>query len=84
MRPIILFLIILLLQNCDRQPRYQVQGYVVGQNIYLASPFSGQLLDLAVHRGQTVQSGQLLFRLDPNPQQLLVKQLQQELAQAQS
>lgn len=84
MRPLILLILTLMLANCNQQPHYRVQGYVVGQNIYLASPFAGQLIDLPIHRGQQVETGQLLFRLDPNPQQLLVKQLEEELAQAQS
>ncbi|CDZ76535.1 Multidrug resistance protein MdtN [Legionella massiliensis] len=58
------------------------QGYVEGENVYLASPYSGILKKLLVSRGEHVQRGQLLFILDQNPQELIVKQGEANLLQA--
>jgi len=44
-------------------PRYT--GYVVSENLYMASPVSGTLTSLAVVRGQRVAAGTPLFSLDP-------------------
>lgn len=67
---------------CNTNEKYY-QGYVEGENVYLASPYSGRLQYLYVHRGQYVKKGQLLFALDPNPQAFLVKQQEAALLQAQ-
>jgi len=50
------------------KPSHRFQGYVAGENLYLASPYSGNLIKMPVMRGQRVKKGELLFRLDPNPQ----------------
>ncbi|CEK09572.1 HlyD family secretion protein [Legionella hackeliae] len=71
-----------LLSACDRSPK-QYQGYVEGENIYLASPNSGILKQLFVHRGDQVKKGQILFQLDEDPQILVVKQYEADLVQAQ-
>lgn len=72
------------LTGCDRLSHYRVQGYVEGENIYLSSPFSGLLKELPMARGMRVSKGQMLFRLDENPQAFVIKQTQSELQQAQS
>ena len=64
----------------SRDPHYQ--GYVEGENIFLASPYSGVLVERAVSRGQWVKKGDLIFRLEANPEALLVKQSEAELLQA--
>jgi HlyD family secretion protein len=76
------FLLIVLLNGCHRDGHQQFNGYVEGQNIYLASPFYGVLTHLAVVRGQRVEKGQLLFKLDPNPQTLSYQQAKAQLEQA--
>ncbi|HWE98952.1 MAG TPA: HlyD family efflux transporter periplasmic adaptor subunit [Caulobacteraceae bacterium] len=40
-------------------------GYVVSQDVYMASPVNGTLLSVAVRRGDRVAPGQPLFRVDP-------------------
>jgi HlyD family secretion protein len=40
-------------------------GYVVSDNIYMASPVSGTLMSVAVRRGARVAAGDSLFRVDP-------------------
>lgn len=71
-----------LLISCGQSAEHDYQGYVEGENIYLASPNSGLLTQLAVERGQVVHKGQLLFKLDAYPQQDLITQYEQDLQQA--
>ncbi|CAM2932516.1 HlyD family secretion protein [Legionella worsleiensis] len=77
-------LMIVLLNGCSGNEHKQFSGYVEGENIYLASPFYGVLNFLKVQRGQHVKRGELLYRLDPNPQQMNISSIEGELAQAQS
>lgn len=70
------------LAACHRD-EHRYQGYVEGENIYLASPYSGILTQLFVHRGDPVKKGERLFELDMNPQVLVVKQDEASLLQAQ-
>lgn len=74
----------ILLCSCNGGDHPQFSGYVEGENIYLASPYFGVLKELNVHRGEHVEKGQLLFRLDPNPQEMSVFQAKAELEQAQN
>lgn len=66
--------------NNDTHPSFE--GYIEAENIYIASPYSGRLDHLWVKQGQHVNKGNLLFNLDPNPQQFRVTQLKSELEQA--
>jgi HlyD family secretion protein len=75
-------LLIALLNGCHRNEHQQVNGYVEGLTIYLASPFYGVLQHLAVVRGQQIKKGQLLFKLDPNPQAINYQEVQAQLEQA--
>ncbi|WP_019215980.1 HlyD family secretion protein [Legionella tunisiensis] len=76
-------LLILMIANCGQQEKRSYQGYVEGENVYLASPNSGTLMRLYVHRGDQVKKGQLLFSLDEDPQVLVVKQNEADLLEAQ-
>lgn len=67
---------------CNQSEPTSYQGYVEGENIYLASPYSGILEQLAVQRGQHVTKDQLLFQLDPDPERLRVEQSASDLQQA--
>lgn len=73
-----------LLLSCGHSGEHRYQGYVEGENIYLASPYSGILEKLAVQRGQQVSQGQFLFQLDPEPQTQAIAQYQSDLQQAQN
>lgn len=44
------------------------QGYIEGDLTYIAAPYSGQLKQLFVERGELVTENQKLFTLDPQPQ----------------
>ena len=71
----------LVLSGCGKK-EHHYQGYVENENIYLASPYSGRLVSVFVERGQWVKKGQLLFKLDENPQALQIKQAFSLLDQA--
>lgn len=60
--------------SCGSSKKHLYQGYVEGENIYLASPYSGNLLEALVQRGQRVKKGDLLFKLDPYPQILDIQE----------
>jgi len=78
-----IILTLALLAGCQSSDNVRTyQGYVEGENVYLASPYSGILKKLLVSRGEHVQRGQLLFVLDQNPEELVVKQGEANLLQA--
>jgi len=64
----LLILVSVFLVNCSDNHSQNRQGYVEGEMIYVASPFSGVLKDLLVQRGNEVKKDQLLFTLDPEPE----------------
>jgi HlyD family secretion protein len=70
--------------GCERPEPYQYQGYVEGDNIFLASPYSGVLQTLAVKRGQMVKKGDLLYKLDPNPEAFQLETAKKDLLQAEN
>lgn len=84
LKSLFIIFMIIILNSCGSNEHGQFEGYVEGENIYLASPFYGVLMHLAVQRGQKVNKGQLLYSLDPNPQLMNISQIKGELAQAQS
>ncbi len=61
--------LILLIAACSRQDDEPFLGYIEGEYIYIGSGVPGTLLTLAVKRGQQVKLGQLLYVLDPQPEQ---------------
>ena len=50
-----------LFAGCDRTDDHQVQGYVEGEFVYVASPLAGSLQMLSVQRGAQVAAGDPLF-----------------------
>lgn len=71
------------LASCSK-PDNKYQGYVSATNIYLSSQFSGNLRELAVHRGDKVHKGDLLFKLDPDPQIYTLDELRSQILQNRS
>ncbi|WP_436357725.1 HlyD family secretion protein [Brevundimonas sp. CEF1] len=49
----------------ERRDAELFTGYVVSQDVYMASPVSGTLAAISVQRGQRVEAGTPLFRIDP-------------------
>jgi HlyD family secretion protein len=84
LRIILSLMILIMLNSCHWKKHHTVSGYVEGELIYLASPFYGILQHLAVHRGQEVKKGQIVYALDANPQKMMIVAAKAELAQAQS
>jgi len=66
-------LLLIALTACDRD-RNTFQGYVESDNLLLASPYSGNLIELPVVRGEFVNKSDVLFQLDPNPEAIEIKQ----------
>lgn len=73
-----------LLVGCSRQPAGIFQGYIEGEYVYAAAPVAGTLQELGVTRGDLVQTGQLLFRLDPEPEQSALAEADQRVVQAEA
>ena len=68
--------------GCRRPALNQVQGYVEGEFVYVASPLAGKLETLDVERGTQVQAGEPLFSLESEPEQAARDEAQQRLEQA--
>jgi len=68
--------------GCRRTAPNEVQGYVEGEFVYVASPQAGRLDELDVERGQQVKAGDPLFRLESEPEKAARDEAQQRLDQA--
>lgn len=75
---------LLLLLGCSPERPEAFQGYIEGEYVYVAASVGGQLQELLVSRGDPVQAGQLLFKLDPEPEQSVVREADQRLVQAEA
>ena len=73
-----------ILAGCSRPVPEQVQGYVEGEFVYVASPLAGTLETLYVQRGGQVKPGDPLFALEGEPEKAAVDEAVQRLAQAQA
>jgi HlyD family secretion protein len=65
-------LMLCLLPGCERRDEHQVQGYVEGEFVYVASPRAGSLRTLHVRRGAQVAVGDPLFALEDTPEKAAV------------
>lgn len=61
-------LIILFCSGCS-QSNSSISGYIEGEYTYVSSGISGTLFTQYVNRGQTIKKNDLLFSLDPEPEQ---------------
>jgi HlyD family secretion protein len=68
--------------GCSRQPDGVFEGYVEGEYVYVAAPLAGTLTNLAVARGDTVKTGQLLFALERESEAAAVREAEQNLSAA--
>jgi len=67
----------------DNQSEQSVYtGYVEARYAYVAAPQSGWLKSLSVKEGDSVISGEMLFQLDKEQQQILVNQAKAKQAEA--
>lgn len=70
--------------GCHRQPETTFQGYIEGEYVYVSLPLAGHLEKLAVARGDSVTSGQLLFQLEHQFETDAVREAASRLSQAES
>lgn len=61
-------ILIICLASCSEQPAHQAQGYIEGRYTYMATSVSGVLEQLHVQRGAKVKQGDVLFKLEQQPQ----------------
>jgi len=76
-------LLLLLLTACSHHSQRYL-GYIEGKYVYLSSPVSGQLLTLAVQKGEVAQANQIAFELDPQPELSQLQNAQAQLTSAQA
>jgi len=76
--------LLILAGGCDRTPPNQVQGYVEGEFVYIASPLAGQLEKLNVRRGDQVKPGAPLLELESEAQRAALDEAQRQVDQAQA
>ena len=57
-------------------------AYVQADQVTIAPQISGRVVEVAVRENQAVHKGDLLFRLDPEPLQIAVEQMQAQIAAA--
>jgi HlyD family secretion protein len=75
-------LAVLFAAGCSLNSLNVFQGYIEGEYVYVASPLSGALTNLAVARGDEVKAGQLLFALERGSEAAAVQQAEKNLVQA--
>jgi HlyD family secretion protein len=73
-----------LFAGCSADNSGTYQGYIEGEYVYVASPISGALTNLAVARGDTVKSGQVLFELERQSEAAALAVAEKNLDQAQA
>jgi HlyD family secretion protein len=73
-----------LLAGCGKNSAAAFQGYLEGEYVYVAAPLGGALTNLAVARGDSVKTGQLLFELERQSEADALAQAEKNLAQAQA
>jgi HlyD family secretion protein len=73
---------VVLLVACQRPASDQVQGYVEGEFVYIASPFAGALESLTVRRGAQVRVGEALFALERVSEKAARDEAERRLSQA--
>lgn len=72
------------LTGCAPEDRIEIQGYVEGEFVHVASPFAGKLEKLGVQRGDRVEAGVLLFELENTAEQAARMEAERRLAQAEA
>ena len=80
----ILVQLIALGAGCSKNSTGSFQGYIEGEYVYIAAPLGGALTHLAVARGDSVKTGQLLFELERQSETAAQAQAEKNLAQAQA
>ena len=75
---------IYMMTGCKQKQADSYQGYIEGKFVYVASPQSGRLYQVSVVRGDSVDLGRPLFKLDNEPEADQVRQAERLLETSQS
>lgn len=75
-------LVLAALAGCSHDDARSYQGYVEGEFVYLSSSQPGTLTQLSVTRGQTVDSGVSVFKLESGNEAAALNEARQRLASA--
>lgn len=78
------FALVCLGSGCGHRDDGELQGYVEGEFVHVASPFGGALEKLSVQRGARVEQGADLFTLDSAPERAARDEAERRLRQAQA
>ena len=73
-----------MLTACGDEPPPAWSGYAEGDPVYVAAPVAGQLVDLQVQRGDSVDAGVPLFSIDVTPVSAARAEADARLAAAQA
>ncbi len=76
------FIVAAIFAGCEPSPSDQVQGYVEGEYVYVASPYAGALRSLSVRRGTLVNTGDPLFTLEQASEKSIRDEADRRLIQA--
>lgn len=79
---LLMVLIVTWYVTTDKLAPYSSQGAVNGYVTQLSAQVSGQVTEVFVEDGDSVEAGDALFQLDPRPFQLTVEQAKTDLARA--
>ena len=75
-------LVAFVMSSCSPAQREEIQGYVEGEYVYVASPFAGTLEKLTVQHGTQVKEGDPLYELENVPEKAARDEAERRLAQA--
>lgn len=81
---LLLSAVAVMLAACNSRGPDLYQGYVEADFVNISAPFAGQLQTLHAARGMTVQEKDILFALDPQPEEVAVEEAAHWLARARS
>ncbi len=76
--------VVAIVNGCRERSSNEIQGYIEGDYVYVASPVAGRLVRLLVVKGAMVEAGASLFELDPLPESDQVAEAAARVEQAKS
>ena len=74
----------LALPACQEEPAAPFHGYAEGEYVLVASPYAGQLENLSVARGEHVQDGAALFKLEQGNETAARQEAEERLHEAEA
>lgn len=81
---VITWLAVGLLSACGKPPSDHLVGYVETEPVRLAAPVAGRLVELKADFGQTLNPGDIAYRLDTDNEQLSVAEARARIRQAEA